>query len=197
MILRPPRSTRTDTLFPYTTLFRSLSAQEGDASHKTFKSLRNDTVAAPFKHYIVEPWRAGKPSQRVPTRRRHAESLQSRPEFGEILRRCTCGKHRRGFAFEKGAHVIDLLGLGPGDLRHRRALVRQDGDQSLAFEAAQPLADRRPADPPPCAQLGFRQPLARLKDAIEDCFTQLAERLRLNRYRLHFQDRRSNRMNSS
>src|SRR3546814_6580112 len=26
MILRPPRSTRTDTLFPYTTLFRSLQA---------------------------------------------------------------------------------------------------------------------------------------------------------------------------
>src|SRR3546814_10851631 len=31
MILRPPRSTRTDTLFPYTTLFRSLleSGSEG------------------------------------------------------------------------------------------------------------------------------------------------------------------------
>src|SRR3546814_18747125 len=27
MKLRPPRSTRTDTLFPYTTLFRSLSSQ--------------------------------------------------------------------------------------------------------------------------------------------------------------------------
>src|SRR3546814_17990008 len=27
MIRRPPRSTRTDTLFPYTTLFRSLSGQ--------------------------------------------------------------------------------------------------------------------------------------------------------------------------
>src|SRR3546814_13876822 len=27
MIRRPPRSTRTDTLFPYTTLFRSLFAQ--------------------------------------------------------------------------------------------------------------------------------------------------------------------------
>src|SRR3546814_12222737 len=27
MIRRPPRSTRTDTLFPYTTLFRSLKAQ--------------------------------------------------------------------------------------------------------------------------------------------------------------------------
>src|SRR3546814_4636837 len=28
MILRPPRSTRTDTLFPYTTLFRSLCLYE-------------------------------------------------------------------------------------------------------------------------------------------------------------------------
>src|SRR3546814_8071363 len=35
MIRRPPRSTRTDTLFPYTTLFRSLVEQhEGtDAEH--------------------------------------------------------------------------------------------------------------------------------------------------------------------
>src|SRR3546814_6063436 len=30
MIRRPPRSTRTDTLFPYTTLFRSVYAAEGD-----------------------------------------------------------------------------------------------------------------------------------------------------------------------
>src|SRR3546814_8218237 len=29
MIRRPPRSTRTDTLFPYTTLFRSLVVLEG------------------------------------------------------------------------------------------------------------------------------------------------------------------------
>src|SRR3546814_3119762 len=29
MIRRPPRSTRTDTLFPYTTLFRSHVAREG------------------------------------------------------------------------------------------------------------------------------------------------------------------------
>src|SRR3546814_15520903 len=31
MIRRPPRSTRTDTLFPYTTLFRSVAADAGDA----------------------------------------------------------------------------------------------------------------------------------------------------------------------
>src|SRR3546814_7548191 len=31
MIRRPPRSTRTDTLFPYTTLFRSHRVDAGDA----------------------------------------------------------------------------------------------------------------------------------------------------------------------
>src|SRR3546814_15168959 len=30
MIRRPPRSTRTDTLFPYTTLFRSLTGADGE-----------------------------------------------------------------------------------------------------------------------------------------------------------------------
>src|SRR3546814_21001939 len=38
MILRPPRSTRTDTLFPYTTLFRSrfgIFAALGDAGEIT------------------------------------------------------------------------------------------------------------------------------------------------------------------
>src|SRR3546814_18800071 len=33
MILRPPRSTRTDTLFPYTTLFRSFHLREGVRFH--------------------------------------------------------------------------------------------------------------------------------------------------------------------
>src|SRR3546814_15496465 len=32
MIRRPPRSTRTDTLFPYTTLFRSFRAWQVDAA---------------------------------------------------------------------------------------------------------------------------------------------------------------------
>src|SRR3546814_16045306 len=31
---RPPRSTRTDTLFPYTTLFRSLAAAAGGRLHR-------------------------------------------------------------------------------------------------------------------------------------------------------------------
>src|SRR3546814_4924336 len=36
MVRRPPRSTRTDTLFPYTTLFRSLGRHDATASHGMF-----------------------------------------------------------------------------------------------------------------------------------------------------------------
>src|SRR3546814_4828706 len=36
MILRPPRSTRTDTLFPYTTLFRSPVQQPVDSGNRGF-----------------------------------------------------------------------------------------------------------------------------------------------------------------
>src|SRR3546814_4814650 len=34
MIRRPPRSTRTDTLFPYTTLFRSMNSQAMKSARK-------------------------------------------------------------------------------------------------------------------------------------------------------------------
>src|SRR3546814_6812878 len=37
MILRPPRATRTDTLFPYTTLFRSVA--DGDATAAAIATL--------------------------------------------------------------------------------------------------------------------------------------------------------------
>src|SRR3546814_3290279 len=43
MIRRPPRSTRTDTLFPYTTLFRSLLEREDVAA---FRAQREDEAAA-------------------------------------------------------------------------------------------------------------------------------------------------------
>src|SRR3546814_1258458 len=41
MIRRPPRSTRTDTLFPYTTLFLSISASAaGDGAERDLRHLR-------------------------------------------------------------------------------------------------------------------------------------------------------------
>src|SRR3546814_8925275 len=39
MIRRPPRSTRTDTLFPYTTLFRSSTISTSSSPHATSRSI--------------------------------------------------------------------------------------------------------------------------------------------------------------
>src|SRR3546814_9850564 len=47
MIRRPPRSTRTDTLFPYTTLFRSLVAK---VKVYHFTKLELDTSA--YRNYL-------------------------------------------------------------------------------------------------------------------------------------------------
>src|SRR3546814_313303 len=43
MIRRPPRSTRTDTLFPYTTLFRSMLGIAKCRSKRRFELLRRTT----------------------------------------------------------------------------------------------------------------------------------------------------------
>src|SRR3546814_7326808 len=45
MIRRPPRSTRTDTLFPYTTLFRSISDRLGASSEAI---ARANNIPPPF-----------------------------------------------------------------------------------------------------------------------------------------------------
>src|SRR3546814_12813396 len=45
MIRRPPRSTRTDTLFPYTTLFRTLSAAPAVSASMAEAVSRRDRIA--------------------------------------------------------------------------------------------------------------------------------------------------------
>src|SRR3546814_13494880 len=52
MIRRPPRSTRTDTLFPYTTLFRSLGAV--DDLHDLYSRVKagDDSAAAGLRFVI-------------------------------------------------------------------------------------------------------------------------------------------------
>src|SRR3546814_10918930 len=45
MIQRPPRSTRTDTLFPYTTLFRSPGVSgQGEAGHPRRRGVRRGSA---------------------------------------------------------------------------------------------------------------------------------------------------------
>src|SRR3546814_7847170 len=65
MIRRPPRSTRTDTLFPYTTLFRSVSAAStGDASglrdHGSDQAINSPPRARPASR-TARAGRAGRP----------------------------------------------------------------------------------------------------------------------------------------
>src|SRR3546814_13452173 len=64
MIRRPPRSTRTDTLFPYTTLFRSLAAQHrravahlhaGDGAERDLLARRRqDRQASEFADTVAQ-----------------------------------------------------------------------------------------------------------------------------------------------
>src|SRR3546814_8372444 len=52
MLRRPPRSTRTDTLFPYTTLFRSEQPDAADCQHQQLG--RGDAMPQPFDHRGAE-----------------------------------------------------------------------------------------------------------------------------------------------
>src|SRR3546814_7152899 len=59
MIRRPPRSTRTDTLFPYTTLFRSQAKDEEDLFIIPYRRHRRnhlDDLGINMAHLML-PWR--------------------------------------------------------------------------------------------------------------------------------------------
>src|SRR3546814_2237976 len=62
MVRRPPRSTRTDTLFPYTTLCRSLCDTVAAAKSETLQALRHghtrtiiNTYLAPTAEFTRDP----------------------------------------------------------------------------------------------------------------------------------------------
>src|SRR3546814_7460046 len=69
MIRRPPRSTRTDTLFPYTTLFRS-AAPEAPAARST----RPRAPTRPCRTHHTTPGSAGSTLTRS---EEHSSELQS------------------------------------------------------------------------------------------------------------------------
>src|SRR3546814_5597265 len=53
MIRRPPRSTRTDTLFPYTTLFRSVQAEKELGTRLDWVAVDHFNTGQPHSHIIV------------------------------------------------------------------------------------------------------------------------------------------------
>src|SRR3546814_10470187 len=68
MIRRPPRSTRTDTLFPYTTLFRSLAEHE---AHVESLEQKHQHAREALEHY-----RTSVKEQRDQEQRRHEHQVQ-------------------------------------------------------------------------------------------------------------------------
>src|SRR3546814_12718665 len=72
MIRRPPRSTRTDTLFPYTTLFRSFTAQN------VMRSLAMNDTAAVLKRGALKAALVGAETELTVSRsEEHTSELQS------------------------------------------------------------------------------------------------------------------------
>src|SRR3546814_4519238 len=54
MIRRPPRSTRTDTLFPYTTLFRSLDGSTTEGDPRLLLLIFGQTVIGPVFFEFIQ-----------------------------------------------------------------------------------------------------------------------------------------------
>src|SRR3546814_14340710 len=70
MIRRPPRSTRTDTLFPYTTLFRSPWPRSGRLARLLVSAFR----PSPFHRHAGRRWPALDRAPRCSRRRRNVVS---------------------------------------------------------------------------------------------------------------------------
>src|SRR3546814_15050166 len=84
MIRRPPRSTRTDTLFPYTTLFRSARITNRGRRHEGRRTMRSlstpcrttesgtvfdaDGIGHPGLRRLYDYWSAGRAGRALPPR---------------------------------------------------------------------------------------------------------------------------------
>src|SRR3546814_14462228 len=88
MIRRPPRSTRTDTLFPYTTLFRSTEEEEAPAEEaakedpvEATEPLADWTVASGGRLGFTARWNAiSKPARSLPVDRRPPHAATGNPK---------------------------------------------------------------------------------------------------------------------
>src|SRR3546814_16783422 len=78
MIRRPPRSTRTDPLFPYTTLFRSISARSLHDRLATFAAGRASFRAPPLKVSAIGTFIALTFSEPAPEMRALADAAVQR-----------------------------------------------------------------------------------------------------------------------
>src|SRR3546814_14961735 len=126
MIRRPPRSTRTDTLFPYTTLFRSVVLQELCAGRQGLaqrdQGSRDGVPDRPAgSHAAVAADRAAQQGERGPA----AAAARQRPE-GAVLAPvdpAAGGAGRLGWLL--GLQDQARAGVAAADGRDRRAEDRK------------------------------------------------------------------------
>src|SRR3546814_5542810 len=109
MLRRPPRSTRTDTLFPYTTLFRSLLRQQPtQAIIESYRGqvavgLRPATIGMIIQEGdIIETGAKSFVSLRLPDRSVVSLPSQSAVRGSRLRRTMLTGNIMRLFAIEKG-----------------------------------------------------------------------------------------------
>src|SRR3546814_4002812 len=77
MIRRPPRSTRTDTLFPYTTLFRSKRWHPFALQAK--EAVMSEPGDSPASSAPTDPWNKGKLiGPKPPLQPKHVWSIRTR-----------------------------------------------------------------------------------------------------------------------
>src|SRR3546814_18651861 len=122
MIRRPPRSTRTDTLFPYTTLFRSARAAGAAAAR------------------FLGPDRT-RPQEGAEDRRRFRPSAAARG--GAAINYHPSGRRARGVALRiEGPGGADVGGRGVHRRRQARR-YRTDGEDFLANKSLERRALNR------------------------------------------------------
>src|SRR3546814_18493879 len=118
MIRRPPRSTRTDTLFPYTTLFRS---RQGRPARR--------------HHALADPGPAARDGE-APAGRRDAGGAHRRRHPRQLLRRA-----------DRPADGLGLAGLLVGGAQRARALAHPAEPRAAPALAPPPRPPPLPSRP--------------------------------------------------
>src|SRR3546814_1240689 len=144
MTRRPPRSTRTDTLFPDTTRFRShRGGAAGDAFEDRFHQIAGpgvDAEAEPEAAGAAVPVRAGKAGERRHEDKAalHGGRAGQRSQFLKALEQAerAAPVHRRARRVDAAVERIDRLLAAdlPGD-RGQQALLRRSEEHTSELQS--------------------------------------------------------------
>src|SRR3546814_19884942 len=122
MVLRPPRSTRTDTLFPYTTLFRSLPPPLFSETVMSAKHFTNAGKGATYK-LTATGMRLVQPGETVLLAVAAAAAGVIPEAASSIadLQKQTIAAIEKAMPPLTGAHLVELLKLEHPRSQHGRA----------------------------------------------------------------------------